>query len=208
MWGVGTATGWVPCVAGDLNALDVEPDAAGVSASRASGLEVVHADLLGAAFPAGHFDVVRFSHVLEHVHSPTSVLSEAVRVVRRGGIVVILVPNHAGLIAQSFQHDEDVPRHLFAFTTTTLRRYLQKVGLEVLTLRTATPFAHSLYGMFVPPATTSLRAGDGSTQDIARVASFFSFANPARDREYRSTVAFADSLGLGATVVAVGRRRD
>lgn len=183
-----------------------EPDSDAARAAAASGLEVVQSDLFGAGFSSETFDVVRFSHVLEHVHSPTSVLDEAVRVVRPGGLVIAIVPNHSGMILQSFRLIEDVPRHLFSFAPETMRRYFDKAGLEVISLETVTDFAYSIYGQFHPPVAAVLRAAGAGEETIASVGSFFSYKNRSRDREYAATAAFADSLGLGATVVAVGRR--
>lgn len=183
-----------------------EPDPVGARAAASSGLEVVQHDLPGAGYASDQFDVVRFSHVLEHVHSPTVVLSEAVRVTRPGGIVVVIVPNHEGLVAQAFRHIEDVPRHLFAFSPATLRRYFEKVGLEIVTLQTVTEHRSELYGKFASPATDALRAAGASADAVASVQAFFGPANRRRDREYAATTDLADSLGLGICVIAVGRR--
>jgi SAM-dependent methyltransferase len=45
-------------------------------------------------FPNGSFDVVYSGNVLEHTESPMTVLEEAVRVLRPGGILHVEVPNY------------------------------------------------------------------------------------------------------------------
>ena len=50
------------------------------------------------SLPAHSFDVVRASHVLEHVPEPTSFLSELRRLVKPGGVVQIVVPNNEPLL--------------------------------------------------------------------------------------------------------------
>lgn len=48
-------------------------------------------------FPAGSFDVVLCTEVLEHVPDPRAVLAELLRVVAPGGRVVVSVPNEANI---------------------------------------------------------------------------------------------------------------
>ena len=50
------------------------------------------------SLPAHSFDVVRASHVLEHVPEPASFLSELRRLVKPGGVVQIVVPNNEPLL--------------------------------------------------------------------------------------------------------------
>jgi SAM-dependent methyltransferase len=45
-------------------------------------------------FPDGQFDIVYSCNVLEHVADPAQVLAESLRVLRRGGMLVVNVPNY------------------------------------------------------------------------------------------------------------------
>lgn len=57
------------------------------------GLNVFFGKLEDAKFPNDFFDLVRISHVLEHLYSPLESLKEVKRVLKRGGQCVISVPN-------------------------------------------------------------------------------------------------------------------
>lgn len=46
-----------------------------------------------AAFPNENFDVIYSRHVLEHLMDPMSTLIEANRILKKGGILFIEVPN-------------------------------------------------------------------------------------------------------------------
>ncbi|MBZ6076255.1 class I SAM-dependent methyltransferase [Microvirga puerhi] len=53
-------------------------------------------DAFGEAipFPDEHFDFVYSSNVLEHVQSPQKVISESLRVLKPGGLLLFVVPNY------------------------------------------------------------------------------------------------------------------
>src|SRR3989344_5745663 len=46
-------------------------------------------------YPDGYFDIVIMSHIIEHVVNPDHLLSEARRVLKRKGLVIINTPNLA-----------------------------------------------------------------------------------------------------------------
>ena len=96
----------------------------------------VHLGLLeGLALPEGSFDAVTLWHVLEHVTTPVSLLSEIRRVLRPGGVLLVSVPNfgspEARMTGPGWFH-LDVPRHLVHFTPETLGASLRQAGLEPL----------------------------------------------------------------------------
>ncbi|HMN95827.1 MAG TPA: methyltransferase domain-containing protein [Phycisphaerales bacterium] len=80
------------------------------------------------------FDAITMWAVLEHVHDPRALVRDAVRLLRPGGRLFVLVPNFRSIPARWLLHD-DVPRHLLMFTPQTLRRLLVESGLEVRRLR-------------------------------------------------------------------------
>lgn len=60
---------------------------------RALGFPAVHADAVALPFPAGAFDLVLLTNMLEHVEDPGAALREARRVLVPGGLALVLVPH-------------------------------------------------------------------------------------------------------------------
>ena len=77
-------------------------------------------------FPDNIFDAVLISEVLEHVPDPDRVLGEAARVLNRGGKILITVPFNNPIHAD--------PGDFARYTDTSLRRNLDRAGLEPLVL--------------------------------------------------------------------------
>jgi 2-polyprenyl-3-methyl-5-hydroxy-6-metoxy-1,4-benzoquinol methylase len=86
-------------------------------------------------FAEGYFDVVILWHVLEHLADVGSALDGASRILRRGGLLVIAVPNitswQARLTRFHWFH-LDLPRHYAHFSTDWLRRELAARRFRVL----------------------------------------------------------------------------
>jgi len=100
-------------------------------ARRRLGLSVYCGTLEEGTQTPGSFDVVTAWHVLEHCCSPRSVLAEIRRVLRPGGLFMGEVPNAGGWGARLFRerwYHWDLPRHLYAFTPSTLRRVVEEAG--------------------------------------------------------------------------------
>ena len=84
----------------------------------------VYGDGMSLPFGDGVFDTVLCNEVLEHVPEPFSLLSEAARVLRPGGVLLLTAPQTWGL------HSE--PHDFYRFTMYGLFYLAQKSGLEVL----------------------------------------------------------------------------
>ena len=93
------------------------------------GLDIFYGDLAGAPFPDASFDVVTLWAVLEHVYEPSELLAQVHRLLKPGGVTVILVPNFNSIPGRFMRHD-DVPRHVTMFTRGTLGRMLRRTGLQ------------------------------------------------------------------------------
>jgi 2-polyprenyl-3-methyl-5-hydroxy-6-metoxy-1,4-benzoquinol methylase len=117
-----------------------EPDAAAAAvASRAFGLKVHHGDLGALRLPAGAFDAVTMSHVIEHLPDPLATLREAARLVRPGGMLAVVTPNVQGLGCRLFGADWmhwDVPRHRFLFSCGALAEVARRAGFTPAVVRT------------------------------------------------------------------------
>lgn len=137
-----SAAGW------ECRGVETSPVAA--VAARACGVDVVEAELSAAGFEEGSFDVVRFSHSLEHVADPARELREARRVLRPGGSLVVAVPNFGSLLARVLRSRWfylDVPRHLWHFERRQLAELVERTGFRVTSIRcvsTGTPFLGSI----------------------------------------------------------------
>jgi SAM-dependent methyltransferase len=92
----------------------------------------------GAGFGAGSFDLITFWHVLEHLDDPKLALTEARRLVKADGHVVVAVPNieswQAGLFKEDWLH-LDVPRHRWHFSPRTLGALAAQCGFCVERVR-------------------------------------------------------------------------
>jgi SAM-dependent methyltransferase len=120
------AAGW------KAEGLDMGAEA--VRTARAAGLTVHEGTLPGAALPPESYDAVTLWHSLEHVPSPKATLAAVARLLRPGGLVLVVVPRFDSLESRWFGPcwwGLDVPRHLTHFTAATLRRHLESAGLSV-----------------------------------------------------------------------------
>jgi len=115
----------------------IEPDPQQADASRRRlGLashQVVASTAEAAQLPAESFDLVTMAHVLEHVHEPLQVLQQVRTWMRPGGILRIWIPNIASVESRVFRglwFGLDIPRHLYHFDPSTLRRLLVTAGFE------------------------------------------------------------------------------
>lgn len=116
----------------------VEPSAAGAAQAQALGLDVVQGNVAEASFPDEFFDVVRLSHVLEHLGDPHGSLREIRRILKKDGIVDVTVPNTGSLNFWLFGADWyalDVPRHVISYAPETLRTLCSAAGFEIERLR-------------------------------------------------------------------------
>lgn len=77
-------------------------------------------------------DVVISSHALEHVESPLATVRELVRILRPGGLMVIVTPYDSLSIAFS---ETDPDRHLFGWSPSNLGNLAKAAGLTVLESR-------------------------------------------------------------------------
>jgi SAM-dependent methyltransferase len=103
-------------------------------AARFPDLRMVSRDIWATQLPEGHFDVICFWHVLEHLPAPDRVLARVRQLLRPGGLVVVSVPNvdslQAHLFGRYWYGFDDVPRHLHHFSPPVLARLFDSAGLS------------------------------------------------------------------------------
>jgi 2-polyprenyl-3-methyl-5-hydroxy-6-metoxy-1,4-benzoquinol methylase len=89
-------------------------------------------------FPSGSFDVVTMNHVLEHMPAPETAIDECSRVLKKGGLLVVAVPNISSLqsvIGRHLWFHLDIPYHIFHFSEEGLSRLINKHGFRLLRIR-------------------------------------------------------------------------
>jgi len=108
------------------------------SAQQQVDIDVFVGDLREANFLDDQFDVITLWHVFEHLHEPREVLQEIKRILKRGGLLLIAVPNFESLerkLTKEEWYHLDIPRHLFHFSPETIGKMLRKANFKILKVR-------------------------------------------------------------------------
>ena len=140
---VGCSAGYVMAAAGSLGlsatGIDFAAYAAGLAKQR--GFCAAAASLTALPFRDASFDVVTAKHTLEHVRTPKQALGEVARVLRPGGVALIIVPDvdywhlHASPRGGRYFHPEHLGwQHHLYYGVSTLSRGLRDAGLEVVSV--------------------------------------------------------------------------
>jgi len=126
----------------EVHGVEVSPVAAEFARSH-FGLNVMTGDILEAHYPSGHFDVVYMGDVIEHLPRPVEIITEIVRVMAPGGLLVVACPSQTdtvfsrlgfaayGLLGKRVTVSMP-PYHLFEYRPNSLAFLLRRCGLTVL----------------------------------------------------------------------------
>jgi 2-polyprenyl-3-methyl-5-hydroxy-6-metoxy-1,4-benzoquinol methylase len=107
-------------------------------AAETYGLNVIAGNPPDWRFDKESFDVITINHVIEHVHKPAEMISECNRLLRKGGLLVIAVPNIYSLQASAGKGSWfhlDIPHHLYHFSEEGLFILLKKNSYKILKTR-------------------------------------------------------------------------
>jgi 2-polyprenyl-3-methyl-5-hydroxy-6-metoxy-1,4-benzoquinol methylase len=140
------------------------------SAREGHGLTIHEGLIADLDLEAESYDAVVMSHVIEHVHDPVGLLTEARRLLKPQGILTVTTPNAIGLGHRTFGahwYGLDSPRHLFLFSPLTLDATARRAGFNDLRIWTTSANASTM-------ATSSL-----AIQTVGRVDMS---ARPTMDR--------------------------
>ena len=147
------------------------------------GLDVFEGSLEQAGFADSSFNVVTLFHVIEHARNPIAIFSEVRRILRRGGLLLLLTPNldsvHSRLLGKrwTWLHPPD---HLFYFTQRSIGLALRKSGFRVTDLRTMTVDADNL---FIQLASLIIKTENASKSQVAfRMSRLFRLARTFSDQ--------------------------
>jgi len=132
-----------------MDVYGVEPnlDPAEVISPRAISLNIKKCFLEQAKFNDNFFDVIRLSHVFEHLPDPFSTLIEARRILKPGGILIISLPTTDSALFKLFKKywmPLDTPRHLFLFSSSLFYKIADKYDFKLKRIR-----------FYLPPALIS-----------------------------------------------------
>lgn len=137
-----TDLGWV------ATGVDIDPELIETGRNQ-HGADLRCTPLLKADLAAGSFDFIRLRDVIEHLPNPYESMMEVHRLLRPGGISLIVAPNESGLVNRiryllGFKRKmvayAEPPHHIHGFGPTTLKRIIERAGFDILRLNTTTPF--------------------------------------------------------------------
>lgn len=113
----------------------IEPDAEAAQLANARELDVLADTLQPGTLPAASFDAILMSHVIEHIPHPHETIRECRRLLRPGGILIMLTPNTDSLGHRWFGRNWlhlDSPRHLHLFNSRNLSKLCSDVGFAAV----------------------------------------------------------------------------
>lgn len=114
-------------------------DSVAKKAEAKCGAQIFVGDILAAPFAPASFDAITCFHVFEHLYQPREVLAKVAEWLKPGGVFYTMMPNidSAGRrIFGSYWYALELPRHLYHFSPTSLRKMATSVGLEEVSLTT------------------------------------------------------------------------
>ena len=101
--------------------------------------------------PKAGIDLATMFHVIEHVDNPVDVVQRVSEWLSPGGLFAIETPNldswDARLFKPTYWGGYHFPRHWHLFSPQTLRRMLEQVGLEVVSVKYTTGHSFWMYSL-------------------------------------------------------------
>jgi 2-polyprenyl-3-methyl-5-hydroxy-6-metoxy-1,4-benzoquinol methylase len=111
----------------------VDFDPVAVEQARSKGLTVHLGTLTEQELPGNTFDAIAANHVIEHVPDPIALLRECRRLLRPGGLLVLITPNASSWGHRLYLADWrglEPPRHLHIFTRSSLAATCTQAGFN------------------------------------------------------------------------------
>ncbi|MCL2180586.1 MAG: class I SAM-dependent methyltransferase [Treponema sp.] len=102
-------------------------------ARNVRAIDVRNTALEECGFPAGSFDVILASHLIEHLNDPGAFLGEVYRILKNGGYIFITTPNIDSFQAKLFagKWRSAIFDHLYLFSKKTLSKLLLNAGFKI-----------------------------------------------------------------------------
>ena len=117
--------GWI------CKGIDFDKDA--IANAQSKGLDVSHGDLFSKEYEKETFDAIIMNHVIEHVTLPIEIITECHRILKKGGVLVMITPNsdsRGHLRYKRHWRGLEVPTHLHIFTTRSLALAAHTAGFK------------------------------------------------------------------------------
>jgi len=121
-----------------INVYGLEPGDFDRNSAKKEKIEIKNTDLLKARYQNESFDIITLNHVLEHIQYPRGTIKEIYRILKKGGKMVIGVPNYKCLAYSIFGknwYQLDVPRHFNDFSDKILVKILKEEGFRINKIR-------------------------------------------------------------------------
>jgi 2-polyprenyl-3-methyl-5-hydroxy-6-metoxy-1,4-benzoquinol methylase len=132
-YGCGTGEFLKSCQENGFKISGVEPsENARVKSSQINQVKI-HESLEG--LEDNTFNIITLWHVLEHIPNFEEIIQELKSKLSEDGTLIIAVPNYKSFDAQHYSTDWagfDVPRHLWHFSSTTMKKLLLKSNLQLI----------------------------------------------------------------------------
>ena len=132
---IGSATGLLLRYFKDLKMQELGIEVCKESAEFAKknfDVNVINDTLENAKLPDNYFDIIHFSHLIEHLKDPKEFLKEVRRILIPGGSIIVTTPRLDSPAFYLYTKDwrSAIPDHLVLFTKKTLIKILKEVGFE------------------------------------------------------------------------------
>jgi SAM-dependent methyltransferase len=148
--------------------IGVEPSPEAAKVTRKYGLKVVPSIF---EVQEQDFDCIRMNWSLEHVASPAEYFKTFKKLLKKGGKLIIAVPNYDGILYRLFPDCVEVPVHTYYFTPKTLEAYFKKYDFKIIDR-----YSFSYPGMFIL-ASNALKQGNSIRLTSMETIFFQSFLN-------------------------------
>jgi SAM-dependent methyltransferase len=131
----------------DVWGVELSPYAAAIAKER-SGTRVLVGDILSTDLPAGSFDAINATEVIEHLRDPRAFFERAYELLAPGGVFLYSTGNARCLYARVLgkRWPYLLEGHLFYFDPTTLARYFREAKLDAVDTR---ELGRKTHGAFV-----------------------------------------------------------
>lgn len=114
----------------------VDPSESSIEAKK-RGHKIIRNYFEKTDLPENFFDLVILNHTLEHLENPLGILKKVYSILKKGGIVLVDVPNFGGLSSKILKSKWPflVPNeHINQFTKESLARIMKEAGFKILHL--------------------------------------------------------------------------